>query len=76
MRDPITAQDVLNVADIVDRLAADALIEDALAPRTSPLDSEIQGRLQAAENSGDPLRARAARLLHDLYVTGRLRGEA
>ncbi|MEU8528513.1 hypothetical protein AB0C77_23440 [Streptomyces sp. NPDC048629] len=76
MADPITRQDVLTLAGLVDNLAADALIEDALAPRTSPHDEEIQRQLQAAEDSGDSVRGKAARILHDLYVTRRLWGEA
>lgn len=68
-----TAAEVLLVAGMVDELHAEALIEEALQPRTSPQDAEIAALMRMAEESGDPVKAKAARILYDLYATGRLK---
>ena len=67
MAEEITDRDILNVFNAIRTVHANALIEDALEPRTSPFDGEIEAAMQVAENSGDPVRARTANLMLDVY---------
>lgn len=61
--------DLLNIADVISRIDADALIEDALAARTSPQDEEIGKLMKLSETNG---KGGAAHLLRNLYRTGQL----
>ncbi|WUD74606.1 hypothetical protein OG937_24390 [Streptomyces sp. NBC_00510] len=68
MDEPITDEDVLNVAATLDGLHADAVIQEAICgTRLTP---EHQRLIAMADASGDPVKSYAAHLLADAYEVG------
>lgn len=66
-----TDRDILNAAAIVDDLAASAAIERAFHDRPpTPLEEINAATIARICRSSDPVKARAALLLDDLYATG------
>jgi hypothetical protein len=63
--DQPTEADVFNVAAAIDLFAADAAIEDALAPR--PLPEDVQTVLDEIRAGGDPMKIAAADFMLDAY---------
>jgi hypothetical protein len=75
--DEPTPRDILNVAAVIDDLAASAAIEDAL--RTEPLTRQEQINevlVRQVHEHGDPDQIRQADFLMDLYKVGAFRGDA
>lgn len=72
-----TDQDVLNVAALVDNLAADAAIEDAFRTEPPTRDEQLAEVLvRQVHEAGDPHEIRKADFLMDLYKLGMFRGDA
>ncbi|MER5468041.1 hypothetical protein [Streptomyces sp. NPDC002685] len=72
-----TDRDVLNVAAALDRLAADAAIEDAFRDEPPTRDEQLAEVLvRQVHETGDPNEIRKADFLMDLYKLGMFRGDA
>ncbi|MEV3988255.1 hypothetical protein AB0J57_05050 [Streptomyces sp. NPDC049837] len=61
-----SSYDLLNIADAIKRVDADALIEDAFAD-PDPCDEQIAVQMHLASTSGDPVKARTAQMLFNSY---------